>query len=168
MVRSVEDVKESQVNKVQRGLMPPRIEMHQTGIAVKLERANFATGRNKSQNRNDAQAQTCKPRLNRKTRALRLNRANEQHVQQRLVPYYVRGIGQWWPGNMRERRFVRTERKIRWEGDARRHHLRIRQQRVAFVNLEESGDPQLRRAGKQRRGTLQIEVAGPSLGKEAV
>src|SRR5689334_17843927 len=140
MVRTVEDVKESQVNKVQRGLVPTGIETHQTGLAPKLERANLAAGRNKSQDRNDAQAQASKPRLNGKTRTIRLNRTIEQHVQKRLVPDYVRGIAQWRFANMRERRLVRTERKIRRKGDARRHHLWIRQKRVAFVNLKESGD----------------------------
>src|SRR5262249_48766517 len=168
MVRTVEDVEKTQVHKAQRGLMPTRIEAHQTRIAVKFERAHFAARRNESEHGNHAQAQARKPRLNRKTRALRLNRSVEQHVQHRLVPDHIRGIGQRRASDVRERRFVGKEGKIRRKRDARRHHLWIGQKRVVFISLKQSSDPQFRRPGQQGGRSLDIKITRPALRKENV
>src|SRR5690242_13142868 len=94
MVGAVENVKKTKLNKIQRSLIPAGIKSHQTGIAVEFERANCAARRSEAKNGDDPQTQARKPRLNAKTRTIRLNRGIEQNVQQSLVPRYVSGFRQ--------------------------------------------------------------------------
>src|SRR5205807_2449145 len=47
-------------------------------------------------------------------------------------------------------------------------HLRIRQKGVAFVDLEEAGNPQPGGAGEQSAGSLDIEIPRAALGKADV
>jgi len=46
--------------------------------------------------------------------------------------------------------------------------LRIRKKRIAFVDFEETRDPQFSRAGKQSIGALDVEIARTPLGKDYV
>src|SRR5215472_9992317 len=168
MIGAIEYVKKTEVNKVQRGLIPAGIETNQAGIAVEFERPDLAAGRNEAKNGDDAQPQAPKAWLNGETRTLRLYRGVEQHVQQRLVPSYVRGIRQRRASDVGEGTFIRAEGEVRWQRDARGDHLRIRKKRVVFINLEETRNPQPGRAGKQRVGALDIEIAGATLGKHDI
>jgi len=53
VVGAVENVPEAGHDKTQRGLVPPGIEAHQAGIALELERARGADGRQEAQCRGD-------------------------------------------------------------------------------------------------------------------
>src|SRR5215472_10703577 len=135
MIGAIENVKKTEVNKVQRGLIPAGIQTNQAGIAVEFERPGFAAGRNEAKNSDDAQPQAPKARLNRKPRLVRLYRRVEQHVQQRLVPSYVRGIRQRRASDVGEGAFIRAEGEVRRKRNARGQDLRIREKRFAFVGF---------------------------------
>src|SRR5690242_4510051 len=93
MVSAVEDVKKSQIHKAQSRLVPSRIEPDETRVAVQFESADRTTGGKEAKNRDDAQTQARKPRLDGETRAIRLNGSVKQNVQHGLVPSHIRGIG---------------------------------------------------------------------------
>ena len=156
------------MNKIQRGLVPLRVETNQSGIAVEFERADFTAGRNEAQNRDDAQPQAPKPRLNRKTRAIRLNRCVKQNIQQGLIPIHIRGIRQRRARDVGEGAFIRAEGEIRRQRDACGNDLRIRKKRIAFVHFKKARNPHLRRTGEQSASALEIEIAGAALGKADV
>src|SRR5215472_1588837 len=127
VVGSVEDMEKAQVHKAQSSLMPAWIETNQAGVAIEFERANFAPRKNQAQNRDDAQPQARKPRLDRKTRAIRLNRSVEQNIQQGLIPKHIGGIGKRRAAEVSDGALIGAKEKTRRQRDARRNHLRIAQ-----------------------------------------
>ena len=78
----------------QRRLMPARIEAHEAGIAVELEGAHGAAGRQEAQGRRDPLAEAVDARMDGEGGALRRDRIFEQHVEQLLVPVEVELVGE--------------------------------------------------------------------------
>ena len=86
MVGAFEDVPEAGCHEAQRGLVPARIEMHDAGIAVKLERADGAVGGRKRSAVETFSAQPIETRMDRELRMRRRRSGIQQHVEQLLVP----------------------------------------------------------------------------------
>ena len=70
VVGAVEDVEESLLTKRQRRLIPARIEPDQPGIALELERARRAAGRQEPKRGDRAQPQSLEPRVDRELGAV--------------------------------------------------------------------------------------------------
>jgi hypothetical protein len=82
-------VDEPQLHKLERSLMPARIEPDQAWIAVVFEGAHRAAGRQEPQHGRDTQPQPLQLRVDRKIGALRADRVLVQDVEQLLVPEEV-------------------------------------------------------------------------------
>src|ERR1700733_2593451 len=90
VVRTVEDVEKSEIDKPQRRLMPSRIEPDESGVGRELEGPDRRIRREKSENGDDMHAQPTERRVDRKSRTVRLNRILEQDVEHGLVPIHGR------------------------------------------------------------------------------
>ena len=126
MVGAVEDVPEAGHDEAQRRLVPARIELHEAGIAVELERADGAAGRQEAQRRRDLAAEPVDARMDREFGAVGADRIFEQHVEQLLVPVEVEVVGEPRPCDVRERLLVGGERPVR-----RQRHARMRRRAAA-------------------------------------
>src|SRR5439155_10246170 len=109
VIGSFKNMKETKLHKPKRGLVPAGVKPHQSRVAQKFERANNPRRRHKTQNRNNAQAQALKGRVNRELRTVRLNRIVEQYIQHRLIPVKVDVVGKPRARNVRERLIVRRK-----------------------------------------------------------
>src|SRR5439155_12535274 len=70
VIGSFKNMKETKLHKPKRGLVPAGVKPHQSRVAQKFERANNPRRRHKTQNRNNAQAQALKGRVNRELRTV--------------------------------------------------------------------------------------------------
>jgi hypothetical protein len=82
----------------------------------------------------------------------------EQDVEERLVPKDVCAIQKPGPGYMPHGVVNSLERAIGSEGNLGGDDSRFGEHRVAFVDFDEIGDPQLRGVGQKGRKFLEVEV----------
>jgi hypothetical protein len=79
-------VEEAQADESKRGLMPPRIETDEPGIAGEFERAHSSTGWQKAENRHDSEGEPCEIWADRESRRIGRDWVFEEHVQHRVIP----------------------------------------------------------------------------------
>src|SRR5207237_7885050 len=93
MVGAAQDVIESELHKLQRRLVPARIEANETGVALEFERADRSTRRKKPQYCHRADPEAREPRIDREQRSVGCDRILEQDVKQPLAPEkFARGV----------------------------------------------------------------------------
>ena len=150
-----------ETRKLQRRLMPARIEAHEAGIAVQLEGAHVLP----SGGRKRSAVETRWPK--RSTRgcdgeggALGADRILEQHVEQLLAPVEVELVGEPRAVEMRARLLVGGERAVGRQRDARGGDPRRRQPTVVLVEVDVVDQPELRGVAQGRIGARQVEIAG--------
>src|SRR6266853_5995340 len=159
MVRSIQDVKKSQFDESQGGLMPTRIESDEARITDELKGAHGAARRLKAKDDDNALAETAEPGMYGKARLVRVNRVVEQNIEHGLVPEDLGIAWQARAGDMRERFIVGHEGPIRFQRHAGFHHSRIREADIAFVNLNLFSDPKSCRLMQRRIDSIEIQVA---------
>ena len=67
VIDAVEDVQKARLDETQRRLVPARIEPHQAGVAVQVERALGAARRQEAERRDDTLAEPAEPGMDRRT-----------------------------------------------------------------------------------------------------
>ena len=117
MVRPAEDVLETKSDELERGLVPVRIQMHESRVCRVLESALRARGRLIPEHRDDVDAEAAEGRLDRKGRPVRRDRVFEQDVEERLVPVERRVERERRAGDVRQRGVIGDERAIRRQRD---------------------------------------------------
>ena len=93
VVHAVENVKEPELQELEPGLRPRRIQPDQPGFAIELERPHRPVGRQKAQDRQRADPEARQPRTNRELRLVRLDGVLEEDVEQPLAPEKLHRVG---------------------------------------------------------------------------
>src|SRR5262249_33054548 len=113
---------------------PPGIEAHEAGIAVELERARGAVGRQEAQCRGDFLAEPVDAQADREFGTVGLDRIFEQDVEQLLVPIKLQTVGEPRPFHVRTRLLIRRERSIGRQRHAGVEDVRWWKRRAVFVD----------------------------------
>lgn len=164
VVRAVEEVTNAERHEQPHRLDAARIELHEPRIAVELEGANRAAGRQETQHRQRAEPQAREARLNRERRLRRLNGVLEEHVEQPLAPEELALRRQPRPRQMRDGLVVGRKRLVGLQRGAHRDHARRRQLPAVLVQVQVVRHPERRRVaqrGVSARQVEQIGVGGP-------
>ena len=163
VIAALQDVEEARVHEAQRRLVPARIEAHEAGVAVQVERPRLAARRQEAQHDVDLDAEPLEPRPDREGGALGAHRVREQHVQQPLVPVELGVVAEARLLEMRERAFVRGEGAVRLERDAGIDQLRLAEPRVVLVKLDLAGEPQGDRVAQRAVDAREVEETSLAL-----
>ena len=89
VVDALDDVPEARLHEAQRGLIPAWIEPHEPGIAVELEGADGAAGRQKAQRGGDVLPEPVHSRIDRELGLVGADGIFQEHVEQLLVPVEI-------------------------------------------------------------------------------
>src|SRR4051812_13025542 len=159
VVGTVEDMRDAETNEPRRGLLPSRVQPHQSGIARELERALCAGGRLIADHRYDAHAQPRQRGLDREGRSVRRDRVVERNVEHRLVPDEIRIRRERRTSDVRERIVVGVEGTVRRQRHANAGQARRGQPRVALVEFDVACQPQARCVAQRRVRVFEIQAS---------
>ena len=168
MVDAVQDVLEAEGDEAQGGLVPARVELHESRVAGPLERAHGAVRQHEAQHSDRADAEPSQRRVDGEPGLFRLDLVLEQRVEHGLLPDDLRIDRQRRPGDVRQRALVGGERAVGRQRDAHGPQLLIGQQAALLVHGQAVPHPDHDRVAQHGVGGGQVQVAGAALREEEV
>ena len=159
MIRAAQNVREAESDESSGGLIPLRGDAHQPRIADQLERTNVTARRQEPQRRHGVHAEPREGRVDRESRAVRVNAVLELDVDEALVPHQLRAGRQPGGVQVRERVVVRHEGLVGRQRHARGQDAGIIESRAPLEDRQVGRDPQAGGVEQVRIDRVELQVS---------
>ena len=146
----------------QRSLVPARVELDDTGIAVPLIRAHRAIGGDQAQHGRHALPEPPEVRVDRQTPRGALARVVDARVERALFPQQLQARIERRPGQLGARRLEALERAVGRQRQPHGGQLAGPQAAAVLENVDGLEQPHRRGVPQRRIDASQIDVPGPA------